>query len=114
MRGGLFRRILGARAALDVFRTALLVTGEQWLKMDRRVELLALWLPCQERLDHLLDALPAGRSGLLRLLRQEIEDGLLDDSPSLPALVDSLDGLDQAFELLLMSLVVPLPIQEER
>lgn len=96
------RLVMGVQAALDVFRTTLQVWGERALEADRRRELLALWLPCQKRLDDLLDVLPAGPAGPLRLLRQEIEDGLLDDPPSLPALADSLDALNQACESLLM------------
>ncbi|GEM_PF-2038449 len=102
---GLFRLLLGARAALNVFRTTLQVAREQAMGMDRRPELLALWLPCQRYLDGLLDALPSHLSGPVRLLRQEVEDGLLDNLPSLPALADALDALDQACESLLTDLV---------
>lgn len=98
------RRLLGARAALNVFQTTLRVEGARAMEPDRRPELLALWLPCQRYLDGLLDVLPTDLSGPLRLLRQEVEDGLLDDPPHLPALMDSLDALDQACESLLMGL----------
>ncbi len=106
---GLFRWLLGARAALNVFRTTLQVEGARAMEPDRRPELLALWLPCQRYLDGLLDALPSGRSGPLRALRQEVEDHLLDESPSPPALADVLDALDQACESLLLGLQLPTP-----
>ena len=93
--------LLGLRAALHVYRTTLQVLGEQARGPDRRRELLTLWRPCQERLDSLLDALPAESAGPLRLLRQEIEDGLLDDPPSLPAIADA---LEQACERTLLDL----------
>jgi len=96
--------LLGLRAALHVYRTTLQVLGEQARGPDRRRELLTLWRPCQERLDSLLDALPAESAGPLRLLRQEIEDGLLDDPPSLPAIADALDALEQACERTLLDL----------
>ncbi|MBC7228686.1 MAG: hypothetical protein H5T61_15875 [Thermoflexales bacterium] len=90
--------LLGLCAALHVYRTTLQVLGEQAWEPDRRRELLTLWRPCQERLDALLDVLPAESAGPLRLLRQEIEDGLLDDPPCLPAITDALDALEQACE----------------
>jgi len=90
----------GLRAALHVYRTTLQVLGEQAWEPQRRRELLTLWRPCQERLDGLLDALPPKLAGPLRLLRQEIEDGLLDDPPSLPVIADALDALEQACETL--------------
>ncbi len=93
-----FQLLPGLCAALHVYRTTLQVLGEQAGEPDRRRELLTLWRPCQERLDVLLDTLPAASAGPLRLLRQEIEDGLLDDPPSLPAIADALDALEQACE----------------
>jgi hypothetical protein len=96
--------LLGLRAALHVYRTTLQVLGEQARGPDRRRELLTLWRPCQERLDGLLDALPPKSAGPLRLLRQEIEDGLLDDPPSLPAIADALDALEQACEALWLTM----------
>lgn len=98
------RSLTGLRAALHVYRTTLQVLGEQAREPDRRRELLTLWRPCQERLDALLDALPAASAGPLRLLRQEIEDGLLDDPPSLPAIADALDALEQTCESMLLDL----------
>ncbi len=94
----------GLRAALHVYRTTLQVLGEQAWEPQRRRELLTLWRPCQERLDGLLDALPPKLAGPIRLLRQEIEDGLLDDPPSLPAIADALDALEQACEDLWLTL----------
>jgi hypothetical protein len=94
----------GLRAALHVYRTTLQVLGEQAWEPQRRWELLTLWRPCQERLDQLLDALPLQLAGPLRLLRQEIEDGLLDDPPSLPAIADALDALEQSCESLALTL----------
>ncbi len=94
--------LLGLGAALHVYRTTLQVLGEQALQPDQRRELLTLWRPCQERLDALLDTLPAAAAGPLRLLRQEIEDGLLDDPPSLSAIADALDALEQACECMLL------------
>lgn len=96
--------LLGLCAALHVYRTTLQVLGEQAREPDRRRELLALWRPCQERLDSLTDILPAESAGPLRLLRQEIEDGLLDDPPSLPAIADALDALEQACEYMMLNL----------
>lgn len=97
--------LIGLRAALHVYRSTLQILGERAQEPDRRRELLTLWRPCQERLDHLLDGLPAESAVPLRLLRQEIEDGLLDDPPSLPAIADALDALDHACETLLMKMV---------
>jgi uncharacterized membrane protein YccC len=96
--------LLGLRAALHVYRITLQVLGEQARDSDQRRELLTLWRPCQERLDSLLDTLSAASAGPLRLLRQEIEDGLLDDPPSLPAIADALDALEQICERLLLDL----------
>ncbi len=96
--------LLGLRAALHVYRTTLQVLGEQAREPDRRRELLTLWRPCQERLDSLLDTLPAESAGPLRLLRQEIEDGLLDDPPCLLAIADALDALEQTCEHMLLNL----------
>ncbi|MGB9872182.1 MAG: hypothetical protein ACPLYD_11030 [Anaerolineae bacterium] len=96
--------LLGLRAALHVYRTTLQVLGEQAREPDRRREWLTLWRPCQERLDSLLDTLPREAAGPLRLLRQEIEDGLLDDPPCLPAIADALDALEQACESLGLTL----------
>ena len=96
--------LLGLRAALHVYRTTLQVLGEQAREPDRRRELLTLWRPCQERLDSLLDTLPAESAGPLRLLRQEIEEGLLDDPPSPLAIADALDALEQACERMLLDL----------
>lgn len=96
--------LAGLCAALHVYRTTLQVLGEQAREPDRRRELLILWRPCQERLDALLDTLPAAPAGPFRLLRQEIEDGLLDDPPSLPAIADALDALEQACEHMLLDL----------
>lgn len=93
--------LLGLIAALDVYRATLQMLGEEAREPERRRELLILWRPCQERLDHLLDVLPASGAGPLRLLRQEIEDGLLDDPLSWPALADALDALSHACETLL-------------
>nr|BAL56611.1 hypothetical protein HGMM_F41E03C22 [uncultured prokaryote] len=98
-----FRALVGLRSALHVYRTTLQVLGERARETDRRRELLTLWRPCQERLDQLLDTLPAKWAGPLRLFRQEIEDGLLDDPPCLSAIADALDGLDYACEMLWMS-----------
>lgn len=98
------RWLLGLRAALHVYRTTLQVLGDRAREPDQRRGLLILWRPCQERLDSLLDALPAESAGPLRLLRQEIEDGLLDDPPSLPAIADALDALEQACERMLLDL----------
>ncbi|MGQ9466473.1 MAG: hypothetical protein ACUVXE_00010 [Anaerolineae bacterium] len=98
------RSLLGLRAALHVYRTTLQVLGDQAREPDQRRGLLTLWRPCQERLDALLDALPAESAGPLRLLRQEIEDGLLDDPPSLPAIADALDALEHACERMLLDL----------
>ncbi|MCX7855750.1 MAG: hypothetical protein N2556_07235 [Anaerolineae bacterium] len=96
--------LLGMCAALHVYRTTLQVLGEQAREPDRRRELLTLWRPCQERLDSLLDTLPAASAGPLRLLRQEIEDGLLDDPPCLSAIADALDALEQRCESMLLDL----------
>ncbi|MDW8069120.1 MAG: hypothetical protein RML46_09420 [Anaerolineae bacterium] len=96
-----FSPLLGLIAAVDVYRATLQMLGEEAREPERRRELLVLWRPCQEYLDHLLDILPAGWTGPLRLLRQEIEDGLLDD-PLIPsALTDALDALSHACETLL-------------
>lgn len=96
--------LLGLRAALHVYHTTLQVLGAQAWEPDRQRGLLTLWRPCQERLDSLLDTLPAESAAPLRLLRQEIEDGLLDDPPSLPAIADALDALEQACERMLLDL----------
>ncbi len=100
------RSLLGLRAALHVYRTTIQVLGEQAREPDRRRELLTLWRPCQERLDALTDVLPVESAGLLRLLRQEIEDGLLDDPPSLPAIADALDALEEACEQILLDATI--------
>ena len=99
-----FQALPGLRAAFHVYRITLQVLGEQAWEPERRRELLTLWRPCQERLDQLLDALPPQAAGPLRLRRQEIEDGLLDDPPSLPAIADALDALEQACESLGLTL----------
>lgn len=96
-----FRLLPGLRAALEVYRATLRVLGDAAREPERRRELLMLWRPCQERLDALLDVLPERSAGRFRLLRQEIEDGLLDDPPCLQAVADALDALGHACEDLL-------------
>ncbi|MCS7282890.1 MAG: hypothetical protein NZ769_06025 [Anaerolineae bacterium] len=80
--------------ALEVFRRTLRKMGGEARNPGGRRQLLALWLPCQTYLDRMVETLPAGQGSLLRLLRQEVEDNLLDDPCGLAALHDSLDALD--------------------
>jgi len=80
--------------ALEVFRRTLRRIGAGAWDVEGRRQLLALWRPCQAYLDRVAEALPAPEGDLLRLLRQEVEDNLLDDPCSLVALDDSLNALE--------------------
>lgn len=80
--------------AIDVFRRTLRKMGTGVREPEGRRRLLALWLPCQTYLDRVSETLPAGQGDLLRLLRQEVEDNLLDEPCSLATLDDALDALE--------------------
>ena len=63
-----------------------------------RRRLLSMWRPCQARLDLLLDdpAAPADQALRLNLLRQELEDNLLEEVYNIAALTDLADAFEQA------------------
>jgi len=94
-------RLLALRAALAPFRAAL--RADEQGPGERR-HLLALWRPCQERMDLLLDATPEALhlAVQLRLLRREVEGHLLDEVPSPTALADAAEALEQVCEGLLL------------
>jgi hypothetical protein len=96
--------LIDLRAALAPFRITLHTLGERVQEPEGRRRLLTLWRLCQQRLDLLLDTAPQnqGWAVRLRLLRQEVEDHLLDEVYSPAALTDLADGLDQACEALLL------------
>jgi len=96
--------LLGLRAALAPFRLTLRALRDQAQRPEGRRQLLALWLPCQERLDLLLDAAGHGApwAARLRLLRQEVEDSFLDEEYNLAALDDLVDAFEHACETLLL------------
>jgi len=96
--------LIDLRAALAPFHITIHTLGERVQEPEGRRRLLTLWRLCQQRLDLLLDAAPRDRGWAvrLRLLRQEVEDNLLDEAYSPAALADLADGLDQACETLLL------------
>lgn len=96
--------LIGLRAALAPFRSSIHILEEPSQDADARRRLLALWRPCQARLDLLLDS-PLTDSvwnGHLRLLRQEMEDTLMDEVYSFRALTELTEALDQACEGVLL------------
>ncbi len=95
------RRLTLLRAALAPFRAALRIDGGG---AEGRRHLLALWRPCQDRFDLLLEVLPSDLPYAVRLhlLRQEVEGHLLDEMYSHTALVEAIDALDQVCEALLL------------
>lgn len=106
---GISRRLhhlLGLRAALAPFRISLETLGEQVLAPEERRQLLALWRPCQEQIDRLLEAAPdqRGWGERIRLLRQEVEGNLLDELYSPTALTDLAEAFDQTCEIILLDL----------
>lgn len=94
-------RLTRLRAALAPFHAALRadVGGA-----EGRRHLLALWRPCQDWMDLLLEALPADLPHAVRLhlLRHEVEGHLLDEMYSQAALVEATDALEQVCEALLL------------
>jgi hypothetical protein len=112
--------LLGLRAALAPFQVSLETLGEQVLAPEERRQLLALWRPCQEQIDRLLETAPGDRSWVarIRLLRQEVEGNLLDELYSPTALADLAEAFDQTCEILLLGLdrnlqgALTPPIQE--
>jgi len=98
------RHLVGLRAALAPFRATLHVLREELQEPEARRRLLALWRPCQEQLDLLLDDARHSQDWAvrLRLLRQEMEGNLLDEMYSPAALGDLADTFDQACELSLI------------
>ncbi|HEC33556.1 MAG TPA: hypothetical protein ENI37_02430 [Chloroflexi bacterium] len=98
-----FQRLIGLRAALAPFRATLQTLAERVQEPEGRRQLLALWRPCQERLDLLLDTAPKN-AVRIHLLRQEVEDNLLDEVYSPVALTDLMDAFDQACEALLLEI----------
>jgi len=100
------RGLIGLRAALASFQSVLQATSEQAQEPEGRRQLLALWRPCQERIDQVAEAAPkqAGPAAGLRLLRQEVEDSLLDDGYNASALIDLVGAFNQTCEALLLQL----------
>lgn len=98
------QRLVNLRAAMIPFQATLQTMGGCMHEPEARRQLLALWRPCQASLDLLLDAAPPGRSGTvrLRLMRQEMEDSLLDEAYSHAALVELAATLENACETLLL------------
>jgi len=94
------------RAALAPFQITLHQLEEQGQEPDGRRQILTLWRPCQERLDRLLEVAQPQPDWVhqLRLLRQEMEDNLLDQAYSPLALIDLTDAFDEACEILLLRL----------
>lgn len=94
------RHLMGFRAALAPFRATLHALDARIEEPEGRRSLLILWRPCQERLDLLLDVTPQNQSWAvqMRLLREEIEDTLLDESYNPSALKDLIESLDQVCE----------------
>lgn len=81
-------------AALEVFRRTLRKMGTEAAEPEGRRRLMALWRPCQAYLDRAVEHLPPARGDLLRLLRREVEDTLLDEPCSEAALAETLDALE--------------------
>ncbi len=81
-------------AALEVFQRTLRKMGPEALEPEGRRRLVILWLPCQAHLDRVVEHLPPERGDLLRLLRREVEDTLLDEPCSVAALAETLDALE--------------------
>lgn len=94
-------RLTLLRAALTPFRAALRIDEEG---AEGRRHLLALWRPCQDGFDLLLEVLPPDLPSAVRLhlLRQEIEGHLLDEVYSHTALVEAIEALEQVCEALLL------------
>lgn len=98
------QHLLALRAAFTPFQATIWAQGERLHEPGGRRQLLVLWRPCQERLDLLLDTAahrPAWAAHL-HLLRQEVEDSLLDELCSPIALADLASAFDQACEALLL------------
>jgi hypothetical protein len=98
--------LIGLRAALDPFRSSIRILETSSQDAEARRRLLALWRPCQARLDLLLDSLLTDSvwDGRLRLLRQEMEDTLMDEVYSFQALTELTEALDQACEGVLLEI----------
>ncbi|MBN1177645.1 MAG: hypothetical protein JXD18_00405 [Anaerolineae bacterium] len=99
----LLERIVEVRAAFAPFcatvraREELLEDPQVWRRLS------ALWRPCQERLDLLLDVAVPRPDWAVELdgLRRELEGGVLDEAHSPAALEDAADAFDGACERLL-------------
>ena len=99
-------RLLALRAALTSFQLSLRALEGQVEEPESRRHLLAMWRPCQERLDRLLDVVApvATWTGHIGLLRQEMEDSLIDEA-YIPGALDELTAaFDQACEEALFQL----------
>lgn len=104
--GHRFHHLLALRAALASFRITLQALGPAVQEPEGRRQALASWRPCQERLDRLLDRATEGQDWAyqMRLLRQDVEDTLLDEVYHPAALADLTEAFDQACEVLLLRL----------
>ena len=102
--------LVSFRAALACFGDSLRALGDRVQDPIGRRHLLALWRPCQERLDQLLEAvvLCDPWSSRLTVLRHEVEDTLIDEAYSSAALIDLVAGLEQACEGLLIQVELDL------
>jgi hypothetical protein len=102
--------LLGFRAALACFGDSLQTLGDKVQDPMGRRHLLALWRPCQERLDLLLEAVVQCGSWSSRLttLRHEVEDTLIDEAYNPAALIDLAAAFEQACEGLLIQVEMDL------
>ncbi len=94
------RSLLGLRAAIAPFRAALEVEEDP---AEGVRHLLALWRPCQDRLDRVLDVVGSDlpQAVRLRAVGWEIEGHLLDEAQDRAGLADAADALAQVCEALL-------------
>jgi hypothetical protein len=97
--------IVALRAAFAPFLATLRARSDRLHQAGEWRQLLPLWRPCQARVDCLLDA--AGAASL-HILRQEMEDTLVEEAHHPAALVDLAGAFDQACEDLLLRAVQEL------
>ncbi|MBN1955690.1 MAG: hypothetical protein JW900_11650 [Anaerolineae bacterium] len=96
--------LIRLRSALAPFRTTLHALGKRGQEPEGRRQLLMLWRPCQEQLDFLLDKACSSQTTRLRLLREELENNLLDETFHAAALDDLAETLEQAGEAMLLEI----------
>lgn len=102
--GRCLAELLRFRSAFAPFLAAVDSLGNGAPEPEERRQLLALWRPCQRRLDQLLDTGADCGAPSLDPLRQAVEDSLRDEVISAPALVELAAAFDQAGEALLLRL----------